>query len=133
MMHDLLRTRLPVWRALSEFFLDTELGEADYQRIAAALGNSPYTEQQLGEILRYEVYPPCRWNLMIATGEWLAFSDEWLLANVARRCDKRPRFPWPIWFADAFMPHWRRVRVILNEMRREDGTLGKLSGSTNRR
>jgi len=64
---------MPVWEALSDFFLDTELQEADYQRIASVLTCSSYTIAEIEEILRYEVYPALRWNLLAIAGEWAGF------------------------------------------------------------
>ena len=55
--------RLPVWEALSDFFLDTELDEKDYQRISEVLASSPYTILDIEDILRFEIYPVLIWNL----------------------------------------------------------------------
>jgi len=35
--------RKPIWIALSEFYLDTELEDSDFERIALIIIDSPYT------------------------------------------------------------------------------------------
>jgi hypothetical protein len=85
--------RFAVWDALSEFFLDTELRETDYQRIAAVLVNSGYPMEKLRDILFFEVYPACYSNLLDVAGEWAGFPPEWIARNIAPRKDKRPLLP----------------------------------------
>jgi hypothetical protein len=113
---ELIHERMPVWEALSEFFLDTELQTDDYKRIAGVLARSTYSESELLEILKYEVYPPCHLNLLCPAGEWMAFGEEWLMEMVAPRCGRRPRFHWPArrWM---FQSHWCVVREMIREMR----------------
>ena len=65
--------RFPVWDALLEFFLDTELEEKDYERISRVLAKTEYTIKELQEILYYEVYPVCKWNMFSIAGEWAGF------------------------------------------------------------
>lgn len=116
----MIRERMPVWDALSEFFLDTELMDDDHQRIAQVLASSPYSETELWEILRFEVYPPCRYNLLSVAGEWGYFGDEWLLEKVAPLMGKRPKFTWPILHRWMFDHHWEKVRVLIREMRTDE-------------
>jgi hypothetical protein len=82
--------RLPVWNVLSELFLDTELQEDDHQRIARVLAASPYSEKKLDEILRFEVTPVLKWNLLSIAGEWAGFDETWLRQKLAPRIDARP-------------------------------------------
>ena len=84
--------RMPVWEALSEFFLDTELDEADHERIATVLARSEHSIEALEEILNFEVYPACKWNVISLAGEWDGFGAEWIMEHVAPRKDRRPRF-----------------------------------------
>lgn len=74
--HVEIETRLPVWHALSEMFLDTELDRADYARIAAALIAAPYSEDQLRSIFEEEVAPAFIFNLLDVAGEWTPWSRE---------------------------------------------------------
>ncbi len=118
---EMMRDRMPVWSALSEFFLDTELRDDHHRRIADVLARSPYSESALWEILRFEVYPPCHWNLLHVAGEWAMFGDDGLLERVAPRCGKRPRFTWPMLHRRMFHEHWDKVRAVLRDLR--DGKL----------
>ena len=68
--------RLPVWHALSEIFLDTELQPADYASIAKKLMAAPYTEEQLHSIFEQEVAPAFIFNLLDVAGEWTPWTSE---------------------------------------------------------
>lgn len=114
---EILEWRLPVWRALSEFFLDTKLDDADLKRIAAVLAASPYSDGELYEIVNYEVYPPCHWNLLCVVGEWAAFGDDWILERVAPRYGQRPWLkigPLHQWM---YRDSWYRVCEHLHALR----------------
>jgi hypothetical protein len=117
MRPEMIRERMPVWEALAEFFLDTELQENDYRRIAGILVRSPYSEAELWEILRFEVYPPRHLNLLCVAGEWAFFGEEWLIMRVAPRCGKRPMFAWPLLHHWMFREHWEKVRYLLRAIR----------------
>jgi hypothetical protein len=109
--------RFPVWDALSEFFLDTELQPSDYERISDTLAQSRYSVQELGDILYYEVYPECKWNMFCVAGEWAGFHPDWIMQRIAPRKDKRPRFclaPFHRW---AFDSHWKVVIGLVEEKR----------------
>jgi hypothetical protein len=81
---------MPVWNALSELFLDTKLLHVDRVRIASVLASSPYSEAKLEQILRFEVTPVLRSNLMSVAGEWAGFDETWLREKLTPRIDKRP-------------------------------------------
>ena len=76
--------RRPVWKAFSEFFLDTSLDASDVQRISKTLASSPYSPKELDRILQWEVYPACRGNLFWIAGEWSGFDPEWLERRILR-------------------------------------------------
>ena len=80
--HDFSGKRLPVWRALSNLFLDTELGQADYQRIAGEIAASEFSRAEISEILWREVFPALADNLRIVAGEWDGFADDWLRERI---------------------------------------------------
>ena len=107
--------RFPVWAALSEFFLDTELNETDYQRIASALVKSGYTVGKLRDILYFEVYPACYLNLLDVAGEWAGFPPDWIMRNIAPRKDKKPLLPVGPLFLWMFQRHWNRVSLLIKE------------------
>ncbi|MGI4736757.1 MAG: DUF7079 family protein [Janthinobacterium lividum] len=83
-----LARRKPVWLALSEFYLDTELQPADLQRIRAVFDQSGYSEQEIRQIDYDEVGPTLYANLLSVAGEWLGFDEATLLAAFAKRAAK---------------------------------------------
>lgn len=111
--------RFPVWNALSEFFLDTELDSKDYDRIGTILAESKYTEKELEEILYYEVYPACKWNMFSIAGEWDGFHPEWIMEHIAPKKDTRPRFclaPLHRWM---YQGHWKRISRTIEVKRKQ--------------
>lgn len=82
-----LETRRPVWVALSEFFLDTELDDGDLERIADLLATSPYSLEELETIYRDETAPVLWHNLNVPAGVWDAFDPDWLCAEAAKRAE----------------------------------------------
>lgn len=96
-----LATRRPVWTALSNLFLDTDvalLRDGD----ARVLGASPYSLDRIERILIDEVTPACGANLRSVAGEWAGFDEAWLETRIAevrirRRPGQRMRLMWPDW------------------------------------
>jgi len=74
---DDLDARRPVWIALSSMFLDADVSLTRESR-AKALAASPYSPQELEQILIEEVYPVCWFNLNAAEGERIGFDPDWL-------------------------------------------------------
>jgi hypothetical protein len=112
----MIEERAPVWSALSELFLDTELEDADLDRIAAVLAASPYSEDKLEEILRYEVTPVLKSNLRRGAGAWTGFDSDWLCEKITPRIEKKPLFRWPI--SRLVRVPWRRIRSGVLERRK---------------
>jgi hypothetical protein len=81
--------RKPVWAALSELWLDTELADGDLFRIAGAMRRSGYSVGELRDIYLYEVAPVVFPNLLSVAGEWAGFDEDWLFAEAARRARSR--------------------------------------------
>lgn len=73
-----LQQRLPVWEALSEFWLDTELTLAQLEGIALVIANSPYSVSEVRLIHDYEVAPALYQNLLSVAREWAGFDTNWL-------------------------------------------------------
>ena len=119
LMHDpqTIEARMPVWSALSEFFLDTDLQEDDYQRIASVLARSAYSIAEVEEILRYEVYPPLRSNLLSIAGEWAGFDEQWLCEKISPHTGKRPRLRLPQMQWGRIRHHWERVSELIQNQR----------------
>jgi hypothetical protein len=108
---DDLENRRPVWDALSDLFLDTELQASDHERIARVLAASPYSLDEIERILFYEVYPVCIPNLWCIAGEWAGFDPTWLEEQIMKR-DRNP-WKWPESFLigrRAIRDTWQQVR-----------------------
>lgn len=74
--------RLPLWRAYSEFFLDTELDELSYAYVARTVLESGLDLEEAAAVLWNEVFPVLHANLRNHLGVWDGWSDEWLLAHL---------------------------------------------------
>ena len=64
-----IERRKPVWAALSELWLDTELTQDDLQRIAGVMKRSGYSVPQLRDIYLFEVAPVVFRNLFTVAGD----------------------------------------------------------------
>ena len=84
-----IERRKPVWAALSELWLDTELTQDDLQRIAGVMKRSGYNVPQLRDIYLFEVAPVVFPNLLVVAGEWAGFDDEWLFTQATKRAWRR--------------------------------------------
>lgn len=83
-----INKRLPVWLALSEFWLDNELQETDYDAISETLKASSYTEEEIWQICIYEVAPAVSDNLRVLSGGvWTGFNLEWLREAIIKKSD----------------------------------------------
>lgn len=110
--------RRPVWLALSDLFLDTELDEADLCRIGDSLARTPFGVDELELMLFRDVYPVCIRNLSSFAGEWAGFNPAWLEAEILRR--GRRRWKWPAWLQMGrwrVRSDWQRVKARVLEMR----------------
>ena len=111
--------RMPVWIALSDFFLDNILQPDDRERIAQSLAATTFTVKEIEDILIGEVCPVCESNMLSIAGEWLAFNHEWLKEKVSPRIGIRPKFrvlfilchPW------MYAWHWRKIKTRVCEIR----------------
>jgi hypothetical protein len=90
-----LANRRPVWEALSELFLDTEVSPDVRAALASTLAQSPYSVAELRGILFDEVYPVCIANLLSVAGVWTRFDPDWLQERVLAR--RNPLLHWPSW------------------------------------
>ena len=81
-LEDLMHRR-PVWEALSDLYLDTDTSLSRTWRVGI-LASSPYSIDELTEILASEVYPVCSSNLVSVAGEWAGFDPQWLESSILR-------------------------------------------------
>lgn len=84
-----IEERKPIWIALSEFYLDTELQELDFRYIASKIMESPYSLIKVKEINKYEVFPVLQPNLLDVAGVWAGFDEDWLVENIKNSLEKR--------------------------------------------
>jgi len=76
--------RQPLWLALSDLFLDTDV-RLNYPSTARAIAQSPYSGVELEAIFRNEVAPIVESNLFEIAGDWAGFPDDWLFAAILQR------------------------------------------------
>lgn len=123
---DELRSRIPVWEALADFWLDTELDLHRCDAIARAMAASPYTLHELRAIHDYEVAPAVWANLSGTAGEWVGFDAGWLRQRCQRLAEQRGS-PWlqlRVWWQRPFFwsstaRYWRQVVPRVQALRRE--------------
>lgn len=84
-------SRLRLWKALSDLFLDTEVSEPTYRYIARVIEEDGYTREEAERILWQEVYPVLEGNLRSVAGVWAGWPDEWLLQHLKISSDALPR------------------------------------------
>ena len=83
-----LNNRKPLWLALSDLFLDTELQDYNFEFIAQAMKQFDNSLDEIHEMLMQEAFPVCIANLHSAVGEWAGFNEEWLIEAIISA--KRP-------------------------------------------
>jgi hypothetical protein len=118
-----IERRMPVWAALSELWLDTELSHDDLKRIAGVMGSSGYSVAELRDIYLYEVAPVVFLNLLVVGGEWAGFDEQWLFAKAAKRARRRSLYlrafvkigigKWLMTYATE--PLWDTLAEMMNE------------------
>lgn len=109
--------RKPVWVALSELFLDTELSAEDLARIAQVMAESGLSIEQLREVYLVEVAPVVSRNTFDMAGVWDGFDEEWLYAEILSNLQNRPRrtrFRAWFWLSRKMMTyaterHWKKL------------------------
>ena len=84
-------TRLKVWQALSSLFLDTEIDDQTYDYIARVVLETNYSPKEIHSILWNEVFPVLEANLRSVAGEWVGWTDEWLLEHLIASDGLKPR------------------------------------------
>ena len=82
--------RRPVWVALSEFWLDTEMSAVTAHWVVRTVLESPYSADQAEAIHWAEVAPALRRNAFLnLLGEWAAFDEGWLIDECGRVARQR--------------------------------------------
>ncbi|WP_456459630.1 DUF7079 family protein [Reichenbachiella sp.] len=76
MIDHTLENRRKLWLALSELYLDTELTDEDYFRIANEIKDLGFVFGEAKRIDYYEVAPALGANLLSTAGIWSGFCPE---------------------------------------------------------
>jgi len=84
-----IHPRKPVWVALSELWLDTEM-RATSRVIAHRLAESGLSIAELRRIYLFEVAPAVWPNLTGIIGVWDGFDDQWLCDRIQRNLIEHP-------------------------------------------
>lgn len=85
----MIEQRKLIWIALSELYLDTELSNQDFDRLAEVFKKSVFTLDEIRSIDVFEVFPVLQPNLLSVAGEWAGFDKDWLFAECQKRRSKR--------------------------------------------
>jgi len=118
-----IKLREPIWLALSELWLDTELTERDLDHIASVMARSKYSLGELRDIYLYEVAPVLYPNLLNVAGEWAGFNEGWLYGKIkeevrrsspARRLFHRLKKPLTTYETER---HWRALAEKVSAQR----------------
>jgi hypothetical protein len=82
---DEIKRRMPVWEAISDLWLDTELGENGVLYIARVLAESGYSLEEIDKIYKEEVAPVVYMNAYSVTGVWTGFDPVWLKEEILKK------------------------------------------------
>ena len=111
------KRRRPVWEALSDIFLDTDVQTGSLKLIAEVLAQSGYSDEELQSILFREVYPVLISNLYHPAGIWDGFRLEWLEEQIISNWSARehePATPSDYWMIKT---EWQKIREFLPQAR----------------
>ncbi|MGK6340934.1 hypothetical protein ACMGDK_01765 [Chryseobacterium sp. DT-3] len=117
-----IKERKPVWIALSDFYLDTELQDSDFRYIAQTILESPYSFDDVKTINIYEVFPVLQPNLLQAAGEWAGFNEKWLMEAITDHLKTKTvsdnvmistNYKKYVWMQEDY---WQKLESIYNEM-----------------
>lgn len=113
--------REPVWIAVSNLYLDTEVQWYTYRSIAKVIEESPYTLAEIKVMNKTEVFPVLVTNLISVAGVWSGFDEAWLTDEITKSLNNRNRLKM-LWstltfkmFSKMFDQHWEAVERYLKE------------------
>ena len=111
-------TRLPLWSAFADLFLDTAVTRS-YPYIARVLLESPFTRAQGWQILWCEGTPAFIPNLSLVAGNWTGWDDPYIRQVILRRLGSA-RWFWRLTaprqggFAYKYaLEHWQAIQSLL--------------------
>lgn len=100
--------RLALWRAFSEFFLDTEPTENTFLLAAKAIFEADVSIEDARSVLRNEVFPARHHNLLDPAGVWAGWPDEWLAKNIEPALGP-VQCPGPPWVTSEIERCWQKT------------------------
>ena len=118
-----IKERTPLWIALSDFYLDTELQDSDFRYIAKTILESPYTFEEVKTINTFEVFPVLQSNLLQPAGEWAGLNEKWMIEAITSHLATKKRFKNLMirigykkygWMQEDY---WVRLEIVYHEMR----------------
>jgi hypothetical protein len=124
--------REDIWYALSDLYLDDDLGNSGYKYIASVLAETYYSIDEIESILFMEVHPAFYWNLKQVAGHWGDFGREWAIEAVTNHLNKPKPKSWLQKLLDKglkkeqenlksiVLPAWQEVRSHLTILRSGD-------------
>ena len=112
-----IERKLPVWTALSNLFLDTELQDWEYRSIARTLRSSGYSPVQLRSILVEEVAPAFVFNFFDVAGEWTPWSEDDVRRIMLKSRGTLPPLQWMKrrMFKRHVAAEWEKIAHLLAE------------------
>ena len=125
-VHD-IASRRKAWAELSLLYLDIDTDDVA-DDVAKELADTDYSMGELQSILRDEVHPILRANLLVPAGVWQAFDQDWLGEQILRRLARPFWLRAPGWFFSSMARRiWsdlapRIARIRESSSRLESGT-----------
>ena len=112
-----IERRLPIWQALADLFLDTELQPADYRCIAQRVSGRGFTPDQLRAILADEIAPALAPNLFAdIAGEWAGWPEDHVGQAVIAALRDGPSWLLPTRAINAYVAQeWAKVADALGD------------------
>lgn len=74
---------LPVWDAMAEHFLDTEVRHR-FPHTALTCLDAGLSPLEARDVWRKDIAPTLAWNLLSVAGEWALWEEAWLIAQIAK-------------------------------------------------
>lgn len=113
--------RIPLWEAISRLYVDTKIGEDEYNCIADEILKYGCSFEEAENIFKFEVAPVC-WGNFLSWSVWSGFDTEWLTKEIVKNIGKQERSflyrtyirsPFAqIWMTKVVWKDWAKVKAI---------------------
>lgn len=84
-----IENKKAIWFTISDLYLDSELDDFDFKRIALDIYNSSFSIKKVIEIDKYDVFPVLIYNLLSVAGIWGSFEKESLNNAIIKNLEYR--------------------------------------------